>query len=127
MMPVHRCPGFTVSQRSIVKNWLSLIMRESRNGVAGGKASRNWVRSHGADGIAIIERNDMTETDPRDLLKNSTRLADKEQVEAAIGRMADAVNAHYGDGEIILLIVMTGAVMPAAWLASRLKMPVQMD
>lgn len=69
----------------------------------------------------------MTEQDPRDLLKNSTRLADKEQVEAAIGRMADAVNAHYGDGEIILLIVMTGAVMPAAWLASRLKMPVQMD
>lgn len=69
----------------------------------------------------------MTQVDPRQILENSTLLASREQVDAAIEKIANAVNAHYGDGEIVLLIVMTGAVMPAAWLASRLKMPVQMD
>jgi hypoxanthine phosphoribosyltransferase len=48
-------------------------------------------------------------------------------VEAAVEFLGEAVNAHYGDREIILLIVMTGAVMPAAWVAAKLKMPVQMD
>jgi len=69
----------------------------------------------------------MDNIDPRKLLENSTLLAGKEQVEAAVERMAEAVNAYYGDREIVLLMVMTGAVMPAAWLASKLKMPLQMD
>lgn len=60
-------------------------------------------------------------------MKHSTVLADRQQVMAAIDRMAVAVNDHYGDREITLLIVMTGAVMPAAWLAERLNMPVVMD
>jgi hypoxanthine phosphoribosyltransferase len=41
--------------------------------------------------------------------------------------MAEAINETYGDREIIMLVVMTGAIMPAAWLASRLNMPLQMD
>jgi hypoxanthine phosphoribosyltransferase len=69
----------------------------------------------------------MTEPDPRELLKRSSVIADRQQVEAAIDRMATAVNDHYGDREITLLIVMTGAVMSAAWLAAKLRMPVQMD
>jgi hypoxanthine phosphoribosyltransferase len=69
----------------------------------------------------------MTQKDPREILAESTLLAGKEEVEAAVTRMADAVNAHYGDRELILLIVMTGAVMPAAWLAAKLRMPLQMD
>lgn len=69
----------------------------------------------------------MTEIDPRDILNNSTLLADQREVMAAVERMADQINAHYGDREIVLLIVMTGAVMPAAWLSSRLRMPIQMD
>jgi len=69
----------------------------------------------------------MTEIDPRDILKNSTLIADQREVAKAVDRLAEAVNAYYGDREIILLIVMTGAVMPAAWLASKLKMPIQMD
>jgi hypoxanthine phosphoribosyltransferase len=69
----------------------------------------------------------MTEFSPREVFNNSTLLADKREVAAAVERLGAAVNAHYGDREIILLIVMTGAVMPAAWLASKLKMPVQMD
>ncbi|MFC1689131.1 hypoxanthine-guanine phosphoribosyltransferase [Pseudomonadota bacterium] len=69
----------------------------------------------------------MTEQDPRELLKRSTLLADRQLVMEAIDRMAVAINEHYGDREITLLIVMTGAVMPAAWLAEKLKMPVLMD
>jgi hypoxanthine phosphoribosyltransferase len=69
----------------------------------------------------------MMETNPQEILRNSTVLADRQEVEAAVERMATAINAYYGEREIILLIVMTGAVMPAAWLASGLKMPIQMD
>ena len=69
----------------------------------------------------------MDHHDPFELLKQSTLLADRKQVEAAVERMADAINAFYGKREILLLVVMTGAVMPAAWLAAKLKMPLQMD
>ena len=69
----------------------------------------------------------MTERDPRDYLENSTVLATHEEVDAAVARMAAAINAHYGDRPIVLLVVMTGALMPAAWLAARLAMPVRMD
>ena len=69
----------------------------------------------------------MTEINPRDVLKNSTLIADRQEVKAAVDLLGEAINAYYGDREIILLIVMTGAVMPAAWVASKLKMPVQMD
>ena len=69
----------------------------------------------------------MSEINPREILKSSTLIADKREVEAAVEFLGEVVNAHYGDREIILLIVMTGAVMPAAWLAAKLKMPVKMD
>ena len=69
----------------------------------------------------------MTEMDPREILKNSTLLAGSGEVEEAVERMALAINEYYADREIIFLIVMTGAVMPAAWLASKLTMPMQMD
>jgi len=69
----------------------------------------------------------MTEINLREILESSTLIADRREVEAAVEFLGEAVNAHYGDREIILLIVMTGAVMPAAWLAAKLKMPVQMD
>lgn len=65
--------------------------------------------------------------DPVKILQQSTVLATRDEVRAAVDGMARAVNAHYGERPIIMLIVMTGAVMPAAWLASRLTMPMQMD
>ena len=46
---------------------------------------------------------------------------------AAVDKMADEINAFYGNESIILISVMTGAIIPTAWLATRLKMPVQMD
>ena len=69
----------------------------------------------------------MNEQDPREILAQSTVLADRHQVRAAIDRLAAAINTHYGDGEIIMRVVMTGAIMPAVWLASRLTMPLQID
>ena len=67
------------------------------------------------------------EHDPQELLARSSLLVSQADVRAAVDRMAAQVNEYYGDTPLIMLIVMTGAVMPAAWLASRLKMPLQMD
>lgn len=69
----------------------------------------------------------MTEPNPLKVLENSVLIADKLEVQAAVERLASRINDYYGDRPIILLVVMTGAIMPAAWLASRLKMPLQMD
>ena len=69
----------------------------------------------------------MNQSDPIKVLEDSVLIADRQEVEAAVERMADAVNAYYRDRPIILVAVMTGAIMPAAWLASRLNMPLQMD
>lgn len=66
-------------------------------------------------------------SDPRDVLAQSSLIADSERVMQAIDEMADAINEHYQDREIIMVVVMVGGMMPAAWLLSRLKMPVRID
>ena len=70
---------------------------------------------------------DQTAIDPRAILEQSSLVASKEEVEAAVARLAKEVNAFYGDQSIILIAVMTGAIIPAAWLAPRLRMPLRMD
>lgn len=65
--------------------------------------------------------------DPQEILKKSHILFDREAVEAAVQKMADEINAFYGNKPIILITVLTGAIIPATWLVTRLKMPVQMD
>lgn len=65
--------------------------------------------------------------DPRSLLEKSRLIASREQVTAALDRMASEINAFYQDEPIVLIGVMTGAIMPMAWLATRLKMPLTMD
>ena len=65
--------------------------------------------------------------DPQRYLDNSVVLATRNEVRQAVARMAAEINACYGECPIILLVVMTGALMPAAWLAAKLKMPVRMD
>lgn len=70
----------------------------------------------------------MNETpDPHTLLANSRVLFSRDEVDAAVQKMADEINAYYGNEPIILISVLTGAIIPAAWLITRLKMPVQMD
>ena len=65
--------------------------------------------------------------DPHTILSNSRVLFDRAQVETAVQKMADEINEHYGEEPIILITVLTGAIIPAAWLVTKLKMPVQMD
>lgn len=65
--------------------------------------------------------------DPHTILQNSRVLFDRGEVKAAVQKMADEINAHYGDEPLILISVLTGAIIPAAWLVTKLKMPVQMD
>ena len=72
----------------------------------------------------------MSETepqDPRDILEQSSLVASREEVETTVSRLAEEINAFYGDRSIILLAVMTGAIIPAAWIAARLTMPLRMD
>ena len=65
--------------------------------------------------------------EPRALLKNSKVLFNRDEVMAAVQKMADEINEYYGDQPIIMVTVLTGAIIPAAWLATGLKMPIQMD
>jgi hypoxanthine phosphoribosyltransferase len=65
--------------------------------------------------------------DPAALLERSSVVASRQEVQAALTRLAAAINAHYGDRTIVILVVMTGAMMPAVWLASRLAMPLLLD
>ena len=64
---------------------------------------------------------------PRSLLEKSKVVFNREQVMEAVDKMAGEINAFYGDESIIMIAVMTGAIIPAAWLVTRLKMPVQID
>jgi len=66
-------------------------------------------------------------TDPHKILENSRRLFNRDEVSAAVQKMADEINEYYGDDPIILITVLTGAIIPATWLVTKLKMPVQMD
>jgi len=70
---------------------------------------------------------DKKEFDPRVVLEESSLVANRETVQAAVERLAKEINAFFGDQEIVLLAVMTGAIIPSAWLAPRLSMPVRVD
>lgn len=65
--------------------------------------------------------------DPKVILDNSSLVTSQQDVEAAIVQMGKEVNEYYQGKSIIMLVVMTGGIMPAAWLAARLKIPLQMD
>ena len=65
--------------------------------------------------------------DPHALLETSRVLFTREEVSAAVQKMADEINGFYGNEPLVLISVLTGAIIPAAWLATKLKMPIQMD
>lgn len=65
--------------------------------------------------------------EPRTLLEKSRVLFNREEVAAAVQKMADEINEFYGDQPLVLISVLTGAIIPAAWLITKLKMPIQMD
>lgn len=65
--------------------------------------------------------------DPQSILENAQVLFSHDEVMAAVDKMAREINTFYGDEPIVLIVVLTGAIIPAAWLATRLKMPVEID
>jgi hypoxanthine phosphoribosyltransferase len=65
--------------------------------------------------------------EPHKILENSRVLFNRDEVKAAVKKMADEINEFYGDEPVIMVSVLTGAIIPAAWLATQLKMPIQMD
>jgi hypoxanthine phosphoribosyltransferase len=68
-----------------------------------------------------------TTPDPHKILENSRVLFNRDEVKAAVKKMADEINEFYGDEPVIMVSVLTGAIIPAAWLATQLKMSIQMD
>lgn len=75
-----------------------------------------------------IENTDQgTPPDPHTLLKNSRVIFNRDEVSVAVQKMADEINRFYGDEPLVVVSVLTGAIIPAAWLVTKFKMPVQMD
>ncbi len=66
-------------------------------------------------------------SDPREILAQSSLIAPSDEVDAAVERMAKAVNGHYRDAPIIMVVVMVGGMWPASRLLSLLDMPVRID
>lgn len=54
-------------------------------------------------------------------------LFDQSQVEAALAQMAEAITADLADKNPLVLAVMSGAMIPAGILLSRLDFPLQID
>lgn len=77
--------------------------------------------------MGVIKDATDSQSDPQAILKNSRVLFDRDAVQAAIQKMADEINQYYADQPVVLISVLTGAIIPAAWLVTKLKMPVQMD
>jgi hypoxanthine phosphoribosyltransferase len=67
------------------------------------------------------------QANPREILKRSRVIFNREEVQAGMDKLAAEVNEFYAGEEIILMGVMTGAILPMAWLATRLEMPMTMD
>lgn len=59
--------------------------------------------------------------------REAERIFSREQVEAAIDRMAAAITARIGDDDPLILAVMVGGVAPLGALLPRLDFPLQVD
>lgn len=63
----------------------------------------------------------------RDIFDKADCLVSEETVSKALGRMARQIQDDYAGSLPVLVGVMVGGIMPLAWLAQRLEMPVQLD
>ena len=59
------------------------------------------------------------------VLREAELVCSPEQIAIALDRMAAAITGQLADGDPLVLIVMSGAFMPAAQLLSRLSFPLQ--
>lgn len=63
----------------------------------------------------------------QEVLQKSTRIFSKEQVEAALDKMAAAITAELHDKHPILLCVLVGGIVPMGNLLIRLNFPLEVD
>ncbi len=69
----------------------------------------------------------MTEAEYRKILREADRLYSAEQVAAALDAMARAISRKLHDRNPLVLCVLTGAIIPAGHLLTRLDFPHQLD
>lgn len=69
----------------------------------------------------------MDDHDPDALLARSEVLVDREGVRDMLDRLAREIAVACGGEPLTLVAVMTGGMLPAAWLALRLMQPLQID
>jgi len=62
-----------------------------------------------------------------EVLKNAEQLYSQSEVEAALDRLAADIKRAIGDQDPLLVCVMTGGMVPASELFTRLDFPVQLD
>jgi len=61
------------------------------------------------------------------VLAEADCLHDEAAVQAAIGRLAESINAQFRDRHPLLLVVMTGGLVPAGWLLPKLDFLFEID
>ncbi|HFD79353.1 MAG TPA: hypoxanthine-guanine phosphoribosyltransferase [Gammaproteobacteria bacterium] len=63
----------------------------------------------------------------QEVLRNADQICSRAEVEQALDRMAAEITPVIGDQDPLLLCVMTGGMVPASELFTRLEFPVQLD
>jgi hypoxanthine phosphoribosyltransferase len=69
----------------------------------------------------------MMRAELEDVLGRATQLADREAVESALDRMAAEISRDLSGHDPLVLAVMIGGLVPAAWLLQRLAFPLTLD
>ena len=69
----------------------------------------------------------MKDMNPQEILDNSSSLISAGEVQQAVERLANALNERFAGTQPLFLSVMNGAMIPGAWLVTKLKFPLQMD
>jgi hypoxanthine phosphoribosyltransferase len=89
--------------------------------------SHNRVR----DGSRVCRAIDMNDNDSvqqaRQVLAAADQLYTRREIETALDRMAADIGQALGDADPLLLCVMTGGLVPASELFTRLEFPLQLD
>ena len=67
-----------------------------------------------------------TRAEAESVLAGADLLHSAKQVNAAVDRMADAITQRLENDHPLLLTVMNGGLIPTAWLATRLRFPLEM-
>jgi hypoxanthine phosphoribosyltransferase len=65
-------------------------------------------------------------TEAESVLAEADLLYSAKEVEAAVDRMAESISSRLAETHPLMLTVMNGGLIPSAWLATRLRFPIEM-